>query len=199
MAIASEIDGSSSRSLTLTKHLAVGAQAIRNHQGFQADESRVLTKDILDHPDDFVMAIERYSCSVVSIVGWGRRISRKDDPIVDRALEFMHTAAQIFVPGDYWMETIPLLKYLPSWLYALPAQLRMGSDAMNRYWYALSKEGADTSKNKCFAKYVHEIEEKEGLDPNEIAGLTGNLSISQCKIHLTSQSAVVWIRLLRPC
>ena len=159
------------------KHFSVGAQAVRSHQGFQADESRVLTKDILDHPQDFVMAIERYSCSVVSIIGWGRRISRKDDPIVDRALEFMHTAAQIFVPGDYWMETIPLLKYLPAWLYALPSQLAMGSDAMNKYWYAMSKEGSETGKEMSFSKYVLEFEEKEGLKPQEVAGLTGNLSI----------------------
>lgn len=149
---------------------------MRGHQGFQADESRVLTKDILDNPDDFCMAIERYSCSVVSIIGWGRRISRKDDPIVERALEFMHTAAQIFVPGDYWMETIPLLSYLPSWLYSLPTQLRMGKNAMARYWYALSKEGAEESTENCFSKHVLALE-KEGvqLEPEEIAGLTGNL------------------------
>lgn len=120
------------------------------------------------------MAIERYSCSVVSIIGWGRRISRKDDPIVERALEFMHTAAQIFVPGDYWMETIPLLSYLPSWLYALPTQLRMGKDAMTNYWYALSREGAEKSTENCFSKHVFKLE-AEGLRPEEIAGLTGNL------------------------
>jgi hypothetical protein len=96
------------RKLTVNprEHLAKVASGGRRSscsqsQVFQVDESRVLIKDILDHPEDFVMAIERYSCSVVSIIGWGRRISRKDDPIVDRALEFMHTAAQIFVPGDY--------------------------------------------------------------------------------------------------
>lgn len=125
------------------------------------------------------MAIERYSCSVVSIIGWGRRIAKKDDPIVDRALEFMHTAAQIFVPGDYWMETIPLLKYLPRWLYSLPSQLIMGKEAMGAYWYALSKEGSEQSKEMCFSKYVLSLEEKEGLHPEEIAGLTGNLSTSQ--------------------
>jgi hypothetical protein len=147
---------------------------VRGHQGFQADESRILSKDILDNPEDFSMAIERYSCSVVSIIGWGRRISRKDDPIVERALEFMHTAAQIFVPGDYWMETLPLLQYLPSWLYTLPSNLKMASDAMNKYWYALSKEGSTMSKEMCFSKYVLGFE-KEELRPEEIAGLTGNL------------------------
>ena len=96
--------------------MAVGAQAVRNHRPFQSDESLILLKDIKDNPADFVMAIERYSCSVVSIVGWGHRISRKDDPIVERALAVMHQAAQIFVPADYWMETFPILQKLPPWL-----------------------------------------------------------------------------------
>ena len=121
------------------------------------------------------MAIERYSTSVVSIIGWGRRISRKEDPIVERALEMMHTAAQIFVPGDYWMETLPILQYLPSWIYALPSRLRMGKDAVNSYWYALSKEGSESSEQMCFSRYVLQFEQQEGLRPEEIAGLTGNL------------------------
>jgi len=147
---------------------------VRGHQNLQADESKVLTKDISDHPEDFVMAIERYSCSVVSIIGWGRRISRKDDPIVDRALAFMHQAAQIFVPGDYWIETLPFLQYLPAFLYALPSQLRAGRIAMNKYWYALSKEGSQLGRGETFSKYVLQFE-KDGLRPDEIAGLTGNL------------------------
>jgi len=119
------------------------------------------------------MAIERYSCSVVSIIGWGRRIAEKDDPVVERALEFMLVAAQIFVPGDYWMETLPILQKLPPWLYPLPTMMRAASDAMNRYWYALSKEGASQSE-MSFSKYVLDFE-KEGLQPDEIASLTANL------------------------
>lgn len=120
------------------------------------------------------MSIERYSCSVVSIIGWGRRIADKDDHVVERALEFMTVAAQIFVPGDYWMENLPILQRLPPWLYPLPTMMRVAGDAMNRYWYALSKEGASASTNMCFAKHVLEFE-KEGLKPEEIAQLTANL------------------------
>lgn len=130
--------------------------------------------DLVRDPDDFVMAIERYSCSVVSIIGWGRRIASKTDPVVERALEFMLQAAQIFVPGDYWMETIPALQKLPPWIYMLPTALKGAGQAMNKYWYALSKEGAATSKEMCFSKYVLE-REKDGLRPEEIAQLTANL------------------------
>jgi hypothetical protein len=56
--------------------MAVGTQAVRNYRDFQADESRILTRDFLLDPDDFVLSIERYSISITSIVGWGRRVDR---------------------------------------------------------------------------------------------------------------------------
>ena len=154
--------------------MAVGAQAVRTHRPFQSDESLILLKDIQENPQDFVMAIERYSCSVVSIIGWGRRISRKEDPIVERALAVMHQAAQIFVPGDYWMETLPILQKLPAWLYALPTQLRVGRMAMAGYWYALTKEGAETGKDTCFSKMLL-AQASELLSKEQIAGLTSSL------------------------
>lgn len=117
------------------------------------------------------MAIERYSCSVVSIIGWGRRISKKDDPIVERALAVMHQAAQIFVPGDYWMETLPILQKLPGWLYALPSRLREGKLAMAGYWYALTKEGSESQESN-FSKVLV----KDGiLTKEQIGGLTSSL------------------------
>lgn len=64
----------------------------------------VLLKDIKDNASDsdFVMAIEPYSCSVVStIVGWGRRISPSSKEHYSRlAVMPVHQAAQIFVPAD---------------------------------------------------------------------------------------------------
>ena len=49
---------------------------MRGYRSFQADESKLLIRDILEDPDEFVMSIERYSVSITSIVGWGRSIAR---------------------------------------------------------------------------------------------------------------------------
>jgi cytochrome P450 len=152
----------------------VGAQAVRNHRDIQSHESAILLSQLMQQPDDFVMSVERYSCSVVSIIGWGRRIRRKDDPIVERALNIMHVTAQIFVPGDYWMETIPLLQKLPSWVYALPTALKKGRQGMMTYWYALSKESAENDDREFFSKALFE-DKAEGLLPLEIGSLTSNL------------------------
>jgi hypothetical protein len=58
--------------------MAVGSQAIKSYRTFQANESKLLTRDLLLDPNDYELSIERYSVSTVSIVGWGRRIDRKN-------------------------------------------------------------------------------------------------------------------------
>jgi len=50
------------------QHTAVGSQAVRNYRTFQAGESKVLMREILEDQDDFVMSIECYSVSSTSIV-----------------------------------------------------------------------------------------------------------------------------------
>jgi hypothetical protein len=109
--------------------------------------------DIMNDPKDYVMAIERYSCSVVAIIGWGRRVDRKNVYVVQQACELMDQAVHIQVPGAHWAETIPELCYLPTWLYPLPTLLRFASRVGKKYWYAIFFEGA-AAKEPNFAKYL---------------------------------------------
>jgi cytochrome P450 len=154
--------------------MSVGSQAVRSHATFQRDEAKVLLRDLLDNPDDFVMAIERYSCSVVSIIGWGRRIDRTNDYVVQQALAIMDQGVNMQVPGAYWLETIPEMKYLPSWIYPLPKMLKIGAFVFKRYFYALTAEGS-AAKAPNFAKYLIEAQKEYGLRDEDIAGLTANL------------------------
>ncbi|KAJ4347373.1 uncharacterized protein N0V89_011314 [Didymosphaeria variabile] len=153
--------------------MAVGSQAVRNYRSFQADESRVLIRDFLLDPDDFVSAIERYSVSITSIIGWGRRIDRKNDYVAQQALKLME-AVNFVVPGIFLMEAIPQMLRLPTWLYSLPSQLRMGAAIGSRYFYLLTQEGAE-AKEVNFSKYLMNAQQKLRLTDMEVAGLTGNL------------------------
>ncbi|KAF4832014.1 Cytochrome P450 monooxygenase yanC [Colletotrichum tropicale] len=69
-------------------HSAVGSQAVRGYRTFQSNEPKILARDILDG-NDFVVAIERYACSVASIIGWGRRIRNAEDDLARLALSFL--------------------------------------------------------------------------------------------------------------
>lgn len=53
--------------------------------------------ELLTSPDDFVAHFERYAASVVSIIGFGRRISSITDPIVTEVIAFMQAAAHVAV------------------------------------------------------------------------------------------------------
>lgn len=91
-------------------HLGVGLQQVRNYQGFQNDESRVIAYNLLRSPEKYEVHFERYAASVVSIIGFGRRIGSTDDPVISEVLAVMQRAAELNVPGKKFpmlMETFP--------------------------------------------------------------------------------------------
>jgi cytochrome P450 len=119
------------------------------------------------------MSIERYSVSITSIVGWGRRIDRKNDLIAQQALQLME-AVDLIIPGLYMIETLPWLLKVPKWLYNFPSQLRSGSAIGAGFFYLLAKEGSQAPEDN-FAKLLIKNQEKEGLSNLEVASLAGNL------------------------
>jgi hypothetical protein len=52
---------------------------------------------MLRTPADFVAHFERYASSVVSIVGFGRRIGSTTDPIITKVIALMQAAAHVAV------------------------------------------------------------------------------------------------------
>ncbi|KAI4608546.1 hypothetical protein J4E83_008982 [Alternaria metachromatica] len=153
--------------------MAVGSQAVRKYRKFQAHESAILIRDFLLEPHDFELSIERYSVSITSIVGWGRRIDRKNDYVAQQALKLME-AVHYIVPGIYLMEAVPFLMHLPAWLYALPSQMRLGAGILSRYFYLLTQEGAE-AKEDNFGKHVMASQQASHMTDLEVASLMGNL------------------------
>lgn len=86
-------------------HMGVGLQQVRNYRGFQNDESKVVAFDLLRQPKEYVKHFERYATSVVSIIGFGRRVATFTDPIITEVIAVMQRAAELNVPG----KTFPML------------------------------------------------------------------------------------------
>jgi hypothetical protein len=121
---------------------------VRRYRNEQANKSKLLTRDLILDSDDYVMAIERYSVSITSIIGWDRRIDRKNDYVAGLALRIMEHVDWV-TPGRYILETLSFLDWLPAWLYNFPARIRKGSELSIRYSYMSSQEGAQ-AKQKNF-------------------------------------------------
>ena len=160
--------------LTLFQHNLVGSQAVRKHRGFQGDETKILLRDLLQQPDDFVMAIERYSCSNVSIIGWGRRIDKINDYVAQRALEFME-GVDFVVPGHFIMEVLPWIAKLPRWIYPTPTKMVAAASKLQRYFFDLSVEASKFEEVDSFAKSVLSDQKANDLTDDEVANLTANL------------------------
>ncbi|KAL1847688.1 hypothetical protein Daus18300_013855 [Diaporthe australafricana] len=153
-------------------HSAANAQIAQTYRALQTNEAKIFLSKCLEDPDSFVNGALRFTVSIVSVIAWGRRISSEADNVLKVAQAFIGSANLGF-PGKTYTEAIPILASMPSWLNPLPDQLRKLADTSNKYFYALSVEGADAPRDN-FAKRLLKEKEEHGLSKVEIANLTGN-------------------------
>jgi hypothetical protein len=48
-------------------------------------------------------------------IGYGITVQESDDPYISIAQEAMNGLAEAGVPGTFWVDFLPILKYVPSW------------------------------------------------------------------------------------
>ncbi|EHY53655.1 hypothetical protein HRR83_003868 [Exophiala dermatitidis] len=161
-------------------HMGVGLQHVRSYSGFQNNESKVVALELLKDPEDYVTSFERYAASVVSIIGFNRRIRSKEDPIITEVIAVMQRAAELNVPGKTFpmlMETFPFLAKFPNWMAPWKYGLGRGRGRGRSFFYALAEEAARKSdgNNTCYSTKIFQEAPKYNLSMEEIASLAGNL------------------------
>lgn len=159
-------------------HQGVGLQQVRKYRGFQNNESRVMAYDMLRDSDRYVTHMERYATSVVSIIGFGRRVASISDPLITEVLAIMQRAAELNVPGKSFpmiMETFPWLAKFPKSIAPWLKPFGKGGRG-SAFYYALADEANKTTQEEpCYVKQLFKEAPKYDLNPTEIASLTGNL------------------------
>lgn len=178
-------------------HQGVGVQQVRKYRSFQNDESRVVALDLLRKPEDYVKHFERYATSVVSIIGFGRRVESSEDPIITEGtpnkkpsgelpsclltilavIAVMQLAAELNVPGKKFpmlMETFPLLAKFPNVI--APWKHGLGRKRAFGFFYAVAEEAnSKPGHDDSFVKHLFAEREKYSLNNEEISSLSGNL------------------------
>ena len=48
-------------------------------------------------------------------IGYGIAVRESDDPYISIAEEALSRAAEAGIPGAFWVDWFPILKYVPSW------------------------------------------------------------------------------------
>lgn len=169
------------RMLRKVTHQGVGIQQVKKYRDFQNDESKVVALDLLSTPENYVAHFERYATSVVSIIGFGRRVASHEDPIITEVIALMHRAADLNVPGKTFpmlMETFPILARAPTeyapWKHGMGSKKK--SSRGHDFFYSLAREANEKPGHEdCYSKMLFREQEKYGLNHKEISALTGNL------------------------
>ena len=136
-------------------HMGVGLQQVRKYRSFQNDESRLVAYDLLRSPEAYAAHFERYAASVVSIIGFHRRVSSISDPIITEVIAVMQKAAELNVPGKSFpmlFETFPFLARLSPrlfpWMFQGLGRRRRGQ----QFFYALAEEAHKNGPDQqCYA------------------------------------------------
>ena len=73
-------------------------------------------------------------------IGYGIAVQESDDPYISIAEEALTRSAETVIPGAFWVDLFPILKYVPSWFPGAGFQKKA----------ALVREGTNTMAEKPF-------------------------------------------------
>ncbi|KAF5849530.1 hypothetical protein GGP41_004971 [Bipolaris sorokiniana] len=168
------------RVLRKITHHGVGIQQVQQYREFQDDENKVVVYDLLKTPELFASHFERYAASVVSIVGFGRRISNSQDTLITEVIAQMQHAAHLAVVARDWpriIETFPWLVKLPRSIAPWLRKVKQSSKTKygrENFFYTLAEEAQDTP-DENYAKFLFREAPQHKLSRGEISSLVSNL------------------------
>ncbi|KAL2844159.1 cytochrome P450 [Aspergillus pseudoustus] len=98
-------------------HRVLGTKtAISQFNDLQDIEARRFLLRVLDKPGDLIQHIRAETGAVILKIAYGYNINPHDrDPLVALANEALENFSAAATPGVWMVDTIPILRYLPSW------------------------------------------------------------------------------------
>ncbi|KAJ7840998.1 cytochrome P450, partial [Mycena leptocephala] len=86
------------------------------YQPKQLTGTHQLLRRFLRAPDDFMNHFRHWASDIIMSVVYGIEILPSNDPYVSLAYEAVETLSNAGVPGKYLVDSLPILKYVPSWM-----------------------------------------------------------------------------------
>ncbi|KAG1735532.1 cytochrome P450, partial [Suillus lakei] len=88
---------------------ALSPDAVKKYHRIQEDIVATYVDSLLEHPAETAGRI-------IMSVSYGLPVQTPDDLYITDAEETMDMIGKVTVPGAFWVDLIPCLKYLPSWI-----------------------------------------------------------------------------------
>ncbi|KAF9562476.1 cytochrome P450 [Agrocybe pediades] len=87
----------------------------KSYRPIQVQETQVLLQNLLTAPEDFMVHIRRNAVAIILKVAYGYQVESNDDTLVRLIEDGFILSSTINVPGKFWVEFFPILRFLPDW------------------------------------------------------------------------------------
>ncbi|KAF9017715.1 cytochrome P450 [Hymenopellis radicata] len=103
------------RSHRKTFHQYFNSNAVATYRPIQLSASVTLLKHMLSQPDGFFQYVRHHAGSIILYVVYGYHVNPDDDEYVKIADNSLRSAGWAMVPGNYAIDYLPILRYVPAW------------------------------------------------------------------------------------
>ncbi|KAF9457428.1 cytochrome P450 [Collybia nuda] len=99
-----------------TFHENFHAGMVHKYQPIQLRETHAFLRRLLVNPRNFMHHIRHAFAATIMDITYGIKVSGTDDPYISNAEEALQGISQAGIPGQFLVDLLPLLKYVPSWM-----------------------------------------------------------------------------------
>ncbi|PVH77019.1 cytochrome P450 [Cadophora sp. DSE1049] len=98
------------------QHQVTMPKAATSYEPLQLQESARLTQDLISDPKNYQRLFQRYASGLILRLTYDTRIETGDEETVRLVYENQTNAERIAAPGQYLVDVLPILLWLPKWL-----------------------------------------------------------------------------------
>ncbi|KZT58478.1 cytochrome P450 [Calocera cornea HHB12733] len=182
-------------------NIVIGPRTAACAWPIQVRETRRAALEILESPSRRMEPIRRAIAAIVFELVYGMKIKSYSDPMVQMANEALQRFETIVKPGNWLVDMIPALQYLPKWLPGTDfLRLSKEYDALNISMRTLpyeqvKREMAKGTAKPCLTVTLMEEEEKYGEELIKwitISHYTGGAETSASALHTFFAAMVLY-------
>lgn len=114
-------------------------------RGIQAREAQRLAISMIQDPTRYQFWLERFSTCVSVRQGFGKDLNTEEEAEwhTKKILTRMRDIDRLGTPGNYLVESLPILMYLPEWLAPFKREARRLHESELEYFTSLFQEASD--------------------------------------------------------
>ncbi|TFK37397.1 cytochrome P450 [Crucibulum laeve] len=96
-------------------HSGLNPRAAQTYRPIQLAETRVLLNNLAVNPENFIAHIRRNAGALILKVAYGYQVETDNDEWVKMIEDAFVLVAGVSIPGRFYVEIFPILKYVPKW------------------------------------------------------------------------------------